>query len=274
MNRVVRHPLWSTAILAPFALLTVLPILGVLLLSLQPQGAALSGFEWPDRLHAENYARAFEAAHFSTYLWASLVVSLAVVVGTTIVSVLAGYAFGTMRFRGDGVLFYLLMSGLIVPFEAIIVPLHVEMRAAHLTNHFASVILPLIGTNAAFGIFWMRACFRDVPRQLIDAAALDGAGPMRILWQVLLPGARPAVLTLVVLVFLWSWNEFLLPLVMLSRESLRTAPLGLAFFAGRYQTDRVGMAAAAVMIALPVVVLYIATQRRFVQGLWSGALKE
>jgi raffinose/stachyose/melibiose transport system permease protein len=79
---------------------------------------------------------------------------------------------------------------------------------------------------------------------------------------------------LVVLVFLWSWNDFLLPLVMLSRENLRTAPLGLAFFAGRYQTDRVGMAAAAVMIALPVVVLFLATQRRFIQGLWAGALKE
>ena len=120
----------------------------------------------------------------------------------------------------------------------------------------------------------MRAYFRAVPRQLIEAAALDGAGSLRILWKVLLPGARPALLTLVVLVFMWSWNEFLLPLVMLSREDLRTAPLGLAFFAGRYTTDLVGMAAAAVMVALPVVVLFIATHRRFVHGMWVGALKQ
>ena len=274
MRRALRSSVLSTAILIPFALLTVLPIAGVVLLSLQSGDAPLAGFEWPDRLHVENYARAFETAHFSSYLTASFIVSIAVVAGTLFVSVLAGYAFGTMRFRGERALFYLLMIGLIVPFEAIIVPLHAEMRTVHLTNNFLSVILPLIGTNAAFGTFWMRAYFRDVPQQIIEAAALDGAGSMRILWQVLLPGARPALLTLVILVFLWTWNEFLLPLVMLSRESLRTAPLGLAFFAGRYQSDRVGMAAAAVMIALPVVVLFVATQRRFVQGLWSGALKE
>ena len=159
------------------------------------------------------------------------------VVGTVVVSTLSGYAFGTMRFAGENVLFYLLLSGLVIPFEAVIVPLYVELRAGHLTNSYWSVILPLIGMNSAFGTFWMRAYFRGVPRQLLEAAAMDGAGSLRILWKVLLPGARPALLTLVVLVFMWSWNEFLLPLVMLSREDLRTAPLGLAFFAGRYTTD-------------------------------------
>jgi raffinose/stachyose/melibiose transport system permease protein len=260
--------------LVTFAVITVLPIVGIVLLSLQPEGAQLAGFEWPDRLDAGNYARAFEVAHFSSYLASSLVVSIAVVAGTVVVSTLSGYAFGTMRFPGQDLLFYLLLSGLVIPFEAVIVPLYVELQAARLTNTWWSVILPLIGTNSAFGTFWMRAYFRAVPRQLMEAAAMDGAGSLRILWKVLLPGARPALLTLVVLVFMWSWNEFLLPLVMLSREDLRTAPLGLAFFAGRYTTDRVGMAAAAVMVALPVVVLFIATHRRFVRGLWVGALKQ
>jgi len=265
---------WSAAVLISFAAITVLPILGVVLLSLQPEHAQLSGFELPDRLHFENYARAFEVAHFASYLQSSLIVSIAVVAGTVVVSTLSGYAFGTMRFAGENVLFYLLLTGLVIPFEAVIVPLYVELRAGHLTNSYWSVILPLIGTNSAFGTFWMRAYFRAVPRQLLEAAAMDGAGSMRILWKVLLPGARPALLTLVVLVFMWSWNEFLLPLVMLSREDLRTAPLGLAFFAGRYTTDFVGMAAAAVMVALPVAVLFIATHRRFVHGMWVGALKQ
>src|SRR6185312_5416967 len=158
--------------------------------------------------------------------------------------------------------------------EAVIVPLYVELRAGRLTNSYWSVILPLIAINSSFGTFWMRAYLRTVPRQLLEAAALDGAGSLRILWKVLLPGARPALLTLVVLVFMWSCNEFLLPLVMLAREDLRTAPLGLAFFSGRFTTDRVGMAAAAVMVALPVVALFVATHRRFVQGMWAGALKQ
>jgi raffinose/stachyose/melibiose transport system permease protein len=266
--------LGNAAMLVLFAAITTLPVLGIVLLSLQPEEALLAGLEWPDRLHVENYARAFEVAHFSDYLWSSLVVSTAVVAGTVVVSTLAGYAFGTMRFAGEGVLFYLLLAGLVIPFEAVIVPLYVQLRAVHLTNSWASVILPLIGTNSAFGIFWMRAYFRTVPRQLVEAAQMDGAGSLRILWRVLLPGARPALLTLVVLVFTWSWNEFLLPLVMLSREDLRTAPLGLAFFAGRFTTDRVGMAAAAVMVALPVVILFAAAHRRFVQGMWAGALKQ
>jgi raffinose/stachyose/melibiose transport system permease protein len=264
----------SAAILVVFAAITVLPIFGIVLLSLQPEQVLLAGFEWPDRLHFENYARAFKTAHFDGYLTSSLIVSTAVVFGTVVVSTLAGYAFGTMRFAGDNVLFYLLLCGLVIPFEAVIVPLYVELQAAQLTNSWWSVILPLIGTNSAFGTFWMRAYFRAVPRQLLEAAAMDGAGSLRILWKVLLPGARPALLTLVVLVFMWSWNEFLLPLVMLSREDLRTAPLGLAFFTGRYTTDRVGMAAAAVMVALPVVVLFIATHRRFVHGMWMGAVKQ
>lgn len=263
-----------TALLFAAAAVTALPILGIVLLSLQPDGTQAPGFAWPDRLHFGNYARAFETARFGSYLASSLVVSSAVTAGTVVVSTLAGYAFGTMRFAGQGVLFYLLLAGLVIPFEAVVVPLYVELQGVGLTNTWWSVILPLVGVNAAFGTFWMRAYFRGVPRELIEAASLDGAGSLRILWKVLLPGARPALLTLTVLVFMWSWNEFLLPLVMLSREELRTAPLGLAFFAGRYTTDLAGMAAAAVMVALPVVALFVATHRRFVRGMWAGAVKQ
>jgi raffinose/stachyose/melibiose transport system permease protein len=264
----------SYAILIGFAAIMVLPIVGVLILSLHPGNAQLSGFEWPHGLHFDSYARAFGTARFATYLKSSLIVSSAVVIGTVIVSVLSGYAFGTMRFRGDTLLFYLLLAGLIIPFEAIIIPLYFDLCSVHLTNAYWSVILPLIGTNSSFGTFWMRAYFRSVPRELIDAAAIDGAGSWGTLWKILLPAGRPAVLTLVVLVFMWSWNEFLLPLVMLSSEERRTAPLGLAFFAGRYQTDRVGMAAAAVMVAIPVIVVFITLQRSFVRGMLAGALKE
>jgi raffinose/stachyose/melibiose transport system permease protein len=261
-------------ILGFFAAATVVPIVGVVLLSLHPTGAKIAGFELPDKLNFDTYSQAWTTARFSTYLKSSVIISTAVVAGTLLVSVFAGYAFGTMRFRGDNALFYVLLAGLIVPFEAIIVPLYFDLRRFDLTNTYWSVIFPLIATNASFGTFWMRAYFRSVPKELIEAASIDGAGSFRTLWRVLLPGARPAMLTLVVLVFMWSWNEFLLPLVMLSDDNLRTAPLGLAFFAGRYSSDRVGMAAAAVMVALPVVVVFVALQRSFVRGMLTGAVKE
>ena len=121
--------------------------------------------------------------------------------------------------------------------------------------------------------FWMRAYFRSVPRSLVEAARLDGASSWSALWRVVLPGARPAVLTMMVLVFMWTWNEFLLALVMVSDESLRTAPLGLAFFQGRNTSDLALLAAGSVIVALPVVVLYVLGQRHFVRGMLTGAVK-
>ena len=146
----------------------------------------------------------------------------------TLFSILAGYAFGLMRFRGSSVLFYVFLLGLMVPTEAIIVPLYYDLRDLHLTNTYWALILPQIATSVAFGTYWMRTYFRSVPRSLIEAARIDGASSWFTLWRVLLPLARPAVLTMTVLLFMWTWNEFLLALVMVSDECLRTAPLGLA----------------------------------------------
>jgi raffinose/stachyose/melibiose transport system permease protein len=262
------------AVLSAVALVTTLPILGVVVLSLHESNAQVAGFELPDRPHFETYRQAWTTARFSTFMWNSARISVLVVVSTVVISVLSGYAFGTMRFRGSNALFNILLFGMIVPYEAVVVPLYHDLKWAHLVNTQWSVVLPLLGTNVAFGSYWMRAYFRTAPASLIEAAALDGAGSFRTLWKVLLPGGRPAVLTLTVLVFMWSWNEFLLPLIMLSSDAQRTAPLGLPYFSTRYSTDRVGLAAAAVMVALPIVVVFVALQRSFVRGMTAGALKE
>ena len=127
--------------------------------------------------------------------------------------------------------------------------------------------------SVAFGTFWMRAFFRSVPRSLIEAARLDAASSWTTLWRVVLPMGRPAVLTLMLLVFMWTWNEFLLALVMVTDEGLRTAPLGLTFFQGRNTTDVPLLAAGAVIVAAPVVVAYMFLQRHFIRGMLSGAVK-
>ena len=169
-------------------------------------------------------------------------------------SILAGYAFGMMRFRGAKALFYLFLLGLMVPLEATIVPLYYDLRDLRLTDTYWALILPQVGLSVAFGTFWMRAFFRTVPRSLVEAARIDGASSWTTLWRVLVPAARPAILTMMVLVFMWTWNEFLLALVMVSDENLRTAPLGLAFFQGAHTTDLTLLAAGAVIVAAPVVV--------------------
>ena len=224
-------------------------------------------------LDAGSVARAWEDGTFETYLRSSAIVTAAVVAVSTVLSILAGYAFGRMRFRGQEVLFYAVLLGLVVPMEAIVVPLYYDLRDVGLTDTYWALILPQAALSTAFGTFWMRAFFRSVPRSLIEAARLDGSSSWVTLWRIVLPVGRPAVLTMVVLVFMWTWNEFLLALVMVSDEGLRTAPLGLAFFQGRNTTDFALLAAGAVIVATPVVLLYVFLQRHFIRGMLSGAIK-
>jgi raffinose/stachyose/melibiose transport system permease protein len=259
-------------ILGVFSIIALFPIVGILLTSLQdPDGLATFGSF--DGLHFSNFTSAWDEGNFGTYLKSSVFVTTVVVVVAGSLSILAGYAFGQMRFRGSTALFYVFLLGLMVPMEAIIVPLYYDFRDWGLTNTYWSLILPQIGTSVAFGTFWMRAFFRGVPRSLVEAARIDGASSWFTLWRVLLPLARPAVLTMTVLLFMWTWNEFLLALVMVSDENLRTAPLGLSFFQGRNTSDLTLMAAGSVIVALPVVILYVFLQRHFIRGMLSGAVK-
>src|SRR5699024_1920860 len=150
---------------------------------------------------------------------AAIVVSLA-----TVLSIGSGYALGTMRFRGATVLFYLFLLGMMIPSEATVIPLFFDLRTLGLTDTYAAIALPQVAQSIAFGTFWLRAQFRAMPTSLLEAAALDGAGPVRALTRILVPASRPAIVTMLVLVFMWTWNEFLIALVMTPGGSLRTAP--------------------------------------------------
>jgi raffinose/stachyose/melibiose transport system permease protein len=259
-------------VLGAFSLLALAPIVGILFTALQdPHG--LASFGTFDGLHFGNFKTAWEEGNFGSYLRSSTIVAVAVVISAGFLSILSGYAFGMMRFRGSQVIFYVFLFGLTIPTEAVIVPLYYDLRDLGLTDTYWALILPQAASSVAFGTFWMRAFFRGVPRSLVEAARIDGASSWFTLWRVLLPLARPAVLTMTVLLFMWTWNEFLLALVMVSDEGLRTAPLGLSFFQGRNQSNLTLLAAGAVIVATPVVVLYVFLQRHFIRGMLSGAVK-
>jgi raffinose/stachyose/melibiose transport system permease protein len=267
-----REQALTYALLGVFSLIALAPIAGIVLTALQTPGE-IHSFGAPGGFHLRNFATAWDEGNFSSYLRASAIVAVSVVVISTLLSILAGYAFGMMRFRGNQALFYLFLLGLTIPLEAVVVPLYYDLRDLALTDTYAALILPQVGVSVAFGTFWMRAFFRSVPRSLVEAARLDGSSSWSTLWRVLLPAARPAVLTMVVLVFMWTWNEFLLALVMVTDEGLRTAPLGLAFFQGRNTTDFALLSAGSVIVATPVVLLYVFLQRHFIRGMLSGAVK-
>jgi raffinose/stachyose/melibiose transport system permease protein len=253
-----REQILSHLVLGVFSVIALAPVVAILAIALE---------------HPGNFTTAWEDGNFASYLRSSAIVTAAVVAISTLASILAGYAFGLMRFRGQQPLFYLLLLGLMVPLEATIVPLYYDLRDVGLTDTYWALILPQAGVSVAFGSFWMRAFFRSVPRSLMEAARLDGSSSWVTLWRVVLPLGRPAVLAMVVLVFMWTWNEFLLALVMVSDEGLRTAPLGLAFFQGRNTSDYPLLAAGSVIVATPVVVLYVFLQRHFIRGMLSGAVK-
>jgi len=262
------------AFLTMAATVVLIPLVSLFSVSIQPPTSTSTSLSWPSEPAWENYVVAWTRGDFPLPLLminSLIVASIVVPVGVT-VSVLAGYAFGTMKFPGDKALFYIFMIGLVMPFEATIVPLYYQLRSMGLINTLWGVILPEIGLFCAFGIFWMRQFFMSSPPALVEAARIDGASSFRILRSVLLPTAWPPVLTLATLMFIWSWNEFLLSLVVLDR-STRTAPSGLGIFTGQWVSDIPSLSAAAIIVALPTVLLYIALNRKIISGVLQGAVK-
>jgi raffinose/stachyose/melibiose transport system permease protein len=270
-----REQVLSYVVLAVFAVVAIYPILSIILLAFHKRSDLVTGFSIPNHLSFKTFETAWSQGGFGRGLLNSFIVAAAVSLATAVLSTLSGYAFGAMRFRGSDALFYLLLIGLIFPYEATVIPLYYVFKDAGLTDSLWALILPQIGLSVPFGTFWMRAFFRSTPASLVEASRLDGATSFATLWRVLLPQARPAITTMVVLVFMWTWNEFLLALVMIQSDDLRTAPLGLALFAGANKTtDPTLTAAAAVLVALPVMIVYVFLQRSFIRGMFTGAVKE
>lgn len=261
-------------ILTLFLAVVFLPILGIILSAFKSQTEVIQGpFALPEAWRVENFVDAWNSGRFGTYFRSSVIVVVPVVVVSVFLSTLTGYAFGTLRFPGSDLLFYAFLIGIMVPTEATIIPLYHILRRMDLINTYWALILPQIGLSVAFGTFWMSGFFRNAPRELIDAAAIDGASSWQTLWRVLWPLARPAVLTLVVLLFMWTWNEFLMALILVQDESVRTLPVGLAFFQGRFTSDIPRLAAGSLIVAGPVLLVYAFFQRQFIQGMLGGATK-
>ncbi len=268
-----RERVWTYTVLGVFSALALLPLIGVVLSALTPAAQSSSSFTWPSRPDFGNFATAWARGHFASYLGSSVLVAVGVVVLTALLSALAGYSFAFFHYPGKSLLFYLTLVGLMVPPEAFVIPLYFNLRGLGLTDTYAALILPQTAQSLAFGVFWMRTYFRSLPPSVVEAAKLDGASDRAVLWRILVPVSVPALVTMAVLVFMWTWNEFLLPLIMISTESRRTAPLGLAFFQGEHTTQFALLAAASLIVAAPVVLLYVFLQRYFISGMLSGAVK-
>lgn len=259
--------------LAALALVTLLPFLSMLSAALQPRGTVPTGLAWPSDPQWGNFVDAFNVAN----MWALLRSSLLIVVGVVPVSVLiatmAGFGLGHLRVPGGRAAFLLFLLGLTLPFEAVITPIYYQVRDLGLLNTRWAIILPLIGLYMPFAVFWMRAHFVNVPRELADAARVDGSNTWQLFWRVQVPLARPAIASLAILLFLWTWNQFLLAIVLVDDPAKRTMAGALGAFQGQWGTDQVLLCAGSLLILTPTLIVFLIFQRQFIKALLQGSVK-
>jgi multiple sugar transport system permease protein len=255
----------------------VVPLVWALLRSLQP-GAVITGAPESSTfldLTLENFRNLAGIGSIPRSVLNSMVVSIGTAILTTALATAAGYGFGRFRFPGSGAAFALILVTLMIPFQAILTPLFLQLNAMRLTDNLLGLVLFYSTVNLPFGVFVMRTAFASVPGELEDAANVDGAGPMRTLASVLRPLVVPGMATTALYAFLASWTEFLGALVFLTRQELYTLPVALLNLQqGAYGTIDYGMLAAGSVIAMvPCIVLFVALQRYYVAGLSAGAVK-
>jgi raffinose/stachyose/melibiose transport system permease protein len=258
-------------VLTLLAVLVLLPVGSFVLASLSPdrdgRPAPLSQLQW------SNFVTAWRDADFARAMTVSLIIATCVVAGQVILALLGGFAFGILGVSGEKFLFPLVLLGMMISTEAIIVPLYYQFRTLGMTNSLPGIILINLGMGVPFGIFWMRAAFRALPRSTFEAAEIDGAGPVQLLRHLGTPMVRPAIYTLTLLSFMWTWNDYFLSLVFLHGTN-QTATVALGVFQGRYVTQINLMAAGGLIVAAPVLILYVVFQRKFISGMLAGAIKE
>jgi multiple sugar transport system permease protein len=250
----------------------VFPFLWQLIISLSTNDQVMSvpPTFWPGDLQWGNFVTVFTKLPFFDQFGVSVGITVIRVVGQVVLCSLAGYAFARMRFRGRGIFLGVILSILMVPPQVYLIPQFQIIQNLGLLNTIIGIALP--GIFSAFGVFLMRQIFLGLPLELEEAARLDGANPFQIFYKIMLPLAVPGISALVIITTLWSWNDLLWPLVVTTYAEKMPLSAGLATLAGSITTDYPVMMAASVLAMAPVLILFIALQRRVVEGLaFSGS---
>ncbi|MFC7374951.1 carbohydrate ABC transporter permease [Brachybacterium sp. GCM10030267] len=264
----------TTVILVVFAILWLIPSLFALKTSLSPNGVAALGAQeiltnWTPTL--ESYVTLMQQGDIWNWYLASGVTSVVTAVLTLLFASMAAFALSRLRFRGRALVYLLIIVGLMIPSQVLIVPIFEQLRIVQLLNTYWAVILPQVPSVIAVFIF--KQFFDGIPKELEEAARVDGAGLWRIYWGVIMPLSRPVTAAVAILTFVWTWNNLLLPLFVMSNPALMTIPVGLATVQGSFGLRYADIQAGAILAALPLVVLYMFFQRQIVEGVTGSGLK-
>jgi len=259
-------------VLFPLALVMSIPLLWMVVTSLSTR-ADTQRFPpgLPSSPHWSNFSQAWTEAPFGHWLANSAIVSVTCVISNLVLCSLAGYAFARIRFAGNRIVFALLLATLMVPFQVVMIPSLLIVKHLGLVDSLPALIVPNLATP--FGIYLLRQFFLTLPTELEEAAMIDGAGRIRVLFSILLPLMGPPLSTLAVLTFLWTWNDFLWPLVATASPSVMTVQLGLASFQGAHLTVWPVLMAGTLISQLPLLVLFLLGQRYFVSSIATTGIK-
>jgi multiple sugar transport system permease protein len=260
--------------LAPLAAIMLLPLVWMVVTSLETPAQTLHfpPVLWPSKWQFVNYETVFRQSAFGRWFWNTLVVTSAVVLSNLVLCSLAAYAFARIRFLGRGVIYFVLLATLMVPLQVVLIPTFLIVKDLGLIDRLGALVVPNLAN--VFGIFMLTQFFRTLPVELEEAARIDGASRLSILVRIVLPLSLPALATLAVIQFLWTWNDFLWPLVtILTNQDAFTLQLGLATFQGAHQAQWHLIAAANMMSMVPLLVLFLLAQRFFIRGIAMQGIK-
>lgn len=261
-------------VMTGFALVTLLPFFWMLSASLMQSGEA-SVFPprfLPETITFDNYVQLYEKLNVTRFFLNSLILSVSVTVLSLFVNSMAGFAFAKYAFRGKKQIFAALISSMIIPGQVTMLPVFLLLNKMGLINTYFGVIIP--GLASIFGIFLIRQYLQSVPDSLIEAARIDGANDFLIYRKIILPLAKPVLVTLALFTFMGTWNDFLWPLIVMTKESMYTLPVALANLLGEHVQDVEMMMAGSVITIIPVLIVFLVLQKYYLQGIMIGGVKE
>jgi len=252
-------------LLSAIALVMLFPLFWLISTSLKSSTENIFAFPpqfFPSQPTIDNYIKVWKTNPFGQYLWNSGIVAILTVSLNLLFCSLAAYPLARLNFRGRDIIFAIIVSTIMIPFQIVMIPLYILMVQLGLRNSYLGIIFPNLAS--AFGIFLLRQAFQGVPKELEEAARIDGCSELGLWWHIMIPAVRPALVTLAIFVFIGSWSDFLWPLIVLDRPEYYTLPLGVARLAGTFSLDWRLIAAGSVISIAPVLLFFILMQRYIV----------
>ncbi|WP_034333381.1 carbohydrate ABC transporter permease [Bacillus sp. J37] len=273
IKKLIKNPIIYLSLII-FSLINVYPIVWMVINSFKSQQEfSLDPFFLPDTWRWDNYIDAWQTANLGTYFFNSIFVAVISVVVTVLFGALASYFLARFTFKMNKLVYVLFIFGMIIPIHATLVPMFILMNNLGLLNTGWTLLFPYVAFNLPLTIFILTSFMKAFPKDIEESAIMDGCGIFRIFWSIILPMSRPAIATVTILNFIHCWNEFSFALVLINDESLKTIPLGLANFAGQYNTNYTGQMAGLTMVIIPTILLYVLLEKHIVKGMTAGAVK-